>query len=63
MSEDDILYVEALVMIKHSQDASESYLQRRLVISYDIAKQILDLMEIKGKIGPHCGSHPREVFI
>lgn len=60
--EDDLLD-EAVQIVKESQKASASLLQRRLKVGYARAARLLDIMENKGIIGPGDGAKPREVFL
>ena len=45
------------------RDRSISMLQRRFRIGYSRAARLIDTMELKGIVGPHQGSKPREVLI
>ena len=57
------LALKAIVIIKETQRASTSALQRRLKIGYTKASAVMDELEAAGKIGPANGSEPREVFV
>lgn len=61
--EDDELFEEAANMVIESQKASASYLQRRFRIGYARAARLLDILEIKGVVGPADGAKPREVLV
>ena len=50
-------------MIRETQKASASLLQRRLKVGYARAARLLDIMEMNGIIGPGEGAKPREVFL
>ena len=60
--EDDLL-PDAINVVRESQKASASLLQRRLKVGYARAARLLDIMEDKGIIGPGDGAKPREVFL
>lgn len=61
--DDDDLYEEALEVILRAKKASASFLQRRLRIGYARAARLLDIMEMKGIIGPADGAKPREILV
>ncbi|SFC13488.1 DNA segregation ATPase FtsK/SpoIIIE, S-DNA-T family [Alkalibacterium subtropicum] len=61
-SEDD-LYSDAVDLVVDMQTASISLLQRRFRIGYNRAARIVDEMEVRGIVGPHEGSKPREVLV
>ena len=50
-------------MVTEAKKASASLLQRRLKVGYARAARLLDIMEVKGIIGPGEGAKPREVYI
>jgi S-DNA-T family DNA segregation ATPase FtsK/SpoIIIE len=58
----DNLYNDALQIIKDTNKASASLLQRRLSIGYARAARILDILEEHGMIGPANGAKPREIY-
>ena len=60
---DDSLYEEAVELIKESNKASATFLQRKLRVGYSRAARLLDIMEDQGIIGPSRGAKPREIFI
>lgn len=60
---DDELFDDAVQLILDSGQASISMLQRRFRIGYSRAARLIDTMELKGIVGPHQGSKPREVLI
>ena len=45
------------------QTASISLLQRRFRIGYNRAARIVDEMEVRGIVGPHEGTKPRDVLV
>ena len=61
--EDDELIGQAVEIIRETQRASTSSLQRRLRIGYTRAARIMDILEERGIIGPPRGSDPREILI
>lgn len=61
--ETDELYDEAVDLVRSMQQASVSMLQRRFRIGYSRAARIVDQMEMRGVVGPHEGSKPRQVLI
>ncbi len=61
--EDDELLEQAIEIIKQTQRASTSSLQRRLRIGYNRAGRLMDVLESRGIVGPPRGSDPREILI
>lgn len=59
----DELFNEAVKYILTDEQASISYLQRKLKIGYSRAARIVDQLEESGIIGPHEGSKPRKVLL
>ncbi len=59
----DELYDEAVELIIEANQASVSFLQRRLRIGYNRAARLIDEMEAKGVIGPYEGTKPRKVIL
>lgn len=62
-SEDEELLAQATEIIRETQRASTSSLQRRLRIGYTRAARIMDILEERGIVGPPRGSDPREIII
>jgi S-DNA-T family DNA segregation ATPase FtsK/SpoIIIE len=62
-AEDDQLIEMAIQIIRETQRASTSSLQRRLRIGYTRAARIMDVLEERGMVGPARGSDPREILI
>lgn len=60
---EDEYYRDAVEMVIDMQTASISLLQRRFRIGYNRAARIVDEMEVRGVVGPHEGSKPREVLL
>jgi S-DNA-T family DNA segregation ATPase FtsK/SpoIIIE len=64
LAEKDDLIEKAIIIIRETQRASASLLQRRLRIGYPRAARLIDELEEMGLIGPALGSgREREVFI
>ncbi len=61
--EDTDLLEQAIEVIKETQRASTSTLQRRLRIGFTHAARLMDLLEQRGVIGPPRGSDPREILL
>ncbi len=59
---DDDLVPQALEVLRTSQRASTSMLQRRLKIGYNRAARIMEMLEAEGIVGPENGSNPREIL-
>ncbi|MEW6536348.1 MAG: DNA translocase FtsK [Candidatus Auribacterota bacterium] len=59
---EDELYDQAVEMVKLTQQASASMLQRKLRVGYARAARLIDIMEANGVVGPHRGSKPREII-
>ncbi len=59
----DALLTQAIDIVRRSDKASASLLQRRLRIGYARAARILDQMEDRGIVGPADGSRFREVLV
>ncbi len=60
---DDEMLQAAIAIIRETQRASVSLLQRRLKIGYNRAGRLMDQLEDKGIVGPVHGSDPREILI
>lgn len=61
--ETDDLLSEAVDIVVEFQQASTSFLQRRLRIGFNRASRIMDQLEERGIISPKDGSKPRTVLI
>ncbi len=61
--EEDDLLDEAVDVVLDAGYASVSVWQRRLNIGYPRAGRLIDVMEMKGYIGPFVGSKPRQVLL
>jgi S-DNA-T family DNA segregation ATPase FtsK/SpoIIIE len=60
---DEELLAQAIEIIRETQRASTSSLQRRLRIGYNRAGRLMDLLEQRGIVGPPNGSDPRDILI
>lgn len=58
----DPLFNDAINYVLSDEQASISYLQRKLKVGYSRAARIVDQMEDLGIIGPHEGSKPRKLL-
>ena len=63
LEEDDELLEAAVEIIRQTQRASTSSLQRRLRIGYTRAARLMDLLEQRGVVGPPSGADPREILV
>lgn len=59
----DELYEKALEVVIKAQKASTSYIQRKLLVGYSRAAQLMEMLEKKGVIGPGNGAKARDVLI
>ncbi len=59
----DPLYEDAVRLVVESEQASVSFLQRKLKVGYARAARIVDQLEASGVIGPFENSKPREVLL
>jgi S-DNA-T family DNA segregation ATPase FtsK/SpoIIIE len=59
----DPLLSQAIDIVRRSEKASASLLQRRLRVGYARAARMLDQMEDRGIVGPQDGSKFREVLV
>ncbi len=62
-SEFDEMFEEAALLVVRHQQASTSFLQRRLKLGYGRAARVIDELESAGIIGPFEGSKGREVLL
>ena len=58
---DDGLFNQAKALVIQNKNASASLLQRKLLIGYARAAQLLEMLEEQGIVGPQIGSKPRKV--
>lgn len=61
--DEDELLEDAIRLVVENGQASISMLQRRFRIGYSRAARLIDVMEVRGIVGSHQGSKPREVLI
>ena len=61
--EDEDCYEKCLEVISQENRASTSLLQRRLRLGYTRAARMMDILEMRGIIGPGEGAKPREILI
>jgi S-DNA-T family DNA segregation ATPase FtsK/SpoIIIE len=61
--EDDELFDEAVRVVLETGQASISMVQRRLRVGYTRAARLIDMMELRGIVGPHSGSKAREILV
>ncbi|NKB69952.1 MAG: hypothetical protein GKR89_23000 [Candidatus Latescibacteria bacterium] len=61
-SDQDELFNEALALVIESQQASTSYLQRRMKVGYARAARLMDELERAGVVGPAEGAKPRQIL-
>ena len=61
--EDEECYEKCLEVIAQEKRASTSLLQRRLRLGYTRAARMMDLLEMRGIIGPGDGAKPRDILI
>lgn len=59
----DDLYDEAVNLVVEFQQASTSFLQRRMKIGYSRAARLMDELENGGIVGPAEGAKPRAILI
>ncbi len=60
-SKSDDMLEAAIKVVVENQQASTSFLQRKLNLGYARAARIMDTMETMGIVGPAVGAKPREV--
>ncbi len=61
--EHDVIFNDAVTLVRDTGKASASLLQRRLKLGYARAARVLDEMEHAGLIGPSNGAKPREILM
>jgi S-DNA-T family DNA segregation ATPase FtsK/SpoIIIE len=61
--EDEALVEQSIEVIRQTNRASVSILQRRLRIGYTRAARIMDLLEERGIVGPNKGAEPRDILM
>lgn len=61
--EEDPYLEDAIRVVLETKQASISMVQRRLRVGYTRAARLIDMMELKGIVGPHTGSKAREILV
>ncbi|MCE9519661.1 MAG: DNA translocase FtsK [Verrucomicrobia bacterium] len=61
--EDEAILEKVLEVISAEQKASTSLIQRRLRLGYTRAARMMDILEVRGIIGPGDGAKPREILV
>jgi S-DNA-T family DNA segregation ATPase FtsK/SpoIIIE len=59
----DSLYEQARFIVIETQNASTTFLQRKLKIGYARAASLMDELEAAGVIGPQEGAKPRRILV
>ena len=59
----DDLFDDAVRLVCEHQQASTSFLQRRLKVGYARAGRLMDELEAAGIVGPIVGAKPREILV
>ena len=62
-SDRDDLFDEAVNIVVEFEQASTSFLQRRMKIGYSRAARLMDELELAGIVGPAEGAKPREILL
>ena len=62
LPDDDEVMIKALKIVVIERNASTSYLQRQLKISYNRAAELLESMEARGIVGPLADNGKREIL-
>jgi DNA segregation ATPase FtsK/SpoIIIE-like protein len=63
LPDDDEVMIKALKIVVIKRNASTSYLQRKLKISYNRAAELLETMEARGIVGPLADNGKREILV
>ena len=61
--EADELLPDAIDVLRSTKRASTSMLQRRLLVGYNRAARLMEVLEDRGIVGPENGSSPREILV
>ncbi len=61
--EDEEIIEKCLEVIEQERRASTSLLQRRLRLGYTRAARMMDILEMRGIVGPGEGAKPREILV
>jgi S-DNA-T family DNA segregation ATPase FtsK/SpoIIIE len=62
-AEDEAILEKVLEVIRAEKRASTSLIQRRLKLGYTRAARMMDILEMRGIIGPGEGAKPREILV
>ncbi|MGO9835666.1 MAG: DNA translocase FtsK 4TM domain-containing protein [Polyangiaceae bacterium] len=62
-AEQDPLYDDAVRLVAETRRCSTSWLQRKLMLGYNRAARIVEMMERRGLVGPSNGAKDREVLV
>jgi S-DNA-T family DNA segregation ATPase FtsK/SpoIIIE len=62
-NEHDELFEDAIAIVLDTQQASTSFLQRRMKVGYSRAARLMDELESEGIVGPAEGAKPREILV
>ena len=62
LPDDDEIMIKALKIVFIERNASTSYLQRKLKISYNRAAELLETMETRGIVGPLADNGKRKIL-
>ena len=62
-NETDDLFEDAVRVVLETGQASISMVQRRLRVGYTRAARLIDMMEVRGIVGPHLGSKARDILV
>ncbi|MDA0333601.1 MAG: DNA translocase FtsK [bacterium] len=62
-SDRDELFEDAVAIVLDTQQASTSFLQRRMKVGYSRAARLMDELESEGIVGPAEGAKPREILV
>jgi len=62
-AEQDPLYDDAVRLVAETRRCSTSWLQRKLMLGYNRAARIVEMMERRGLVGPANGAKDREVLV
>jgi len=61
--EDEELVEKCVEIMRQEKKASTSLFQRRLRLGYTRAARILDILELRGYVGPGEGAKPRDILV
>ena len=61
--EDEELVLKCLEVIRAENRAANSLLQRRLKLGYTRAARVMDILEMRGIVGPKDGANDREILV